>query len=353
MLYAWGEERPSSIQCLSNEGKPIDWFIIYKLPKNVFKKQSFYYMDATKPTWTMPSSTMDKDDHAVCKTLQQIYQKRSDMMYVMYNDQPNQLANFSSGTTNLRYKPDYGHTKGVVAFDEQSGFWLIHSAPRFPTHKTEGYKWPTTLNKYGQTFLCISLQTENALDEIGKQLLYNYPDIYDYALPTMFKSRYRNMAAAIAKRHVKTSPWKRETVLKSIGGRKFYSFAKYSDFNADLYGAWLAPRFSDTLLVETWQDTRGKLCSNCSGQYRVYNIKTVNFKNDNVKFKETTDHSKWAITMHDTEAWTCVGDINRAHAQTRRPGGTVCFQNQQVWKQFHDLVFDYHDCKPYSKCVPS
>ena len=38
---------------------------------------------------------------------------------------------------------------------------------------------------------------------------------------------------------------------------------------SDLYNDWLAPRFRQTLLVETWQNGRSKLCSNCTGTYKV------------------------------------------------------------------------------------
>lgn len=358
VCFGLGTEKSSNVQCLSYEGKPVDWFIVYKLPYSAFKKQSFFYMDAERPTWTSSSSTLDKEDNAVYKTLQKIYQKDSEMMYVMYNDQPphqpSTIENVSSQTMALRFRPTkgiHGHTKGVISFDEDTGFWLIHSAPHFPSPKHKGYHWPSNLKNNGQTFLCISLKTRSALNDIGEQLLYNYPEIYDHALPTNFKSKYPKMAEAVAEKHVTSPPWKRETILTSIAGRKFHSFAKYSDFKADLYGAWLAPRFKQSMLVETWQDGRGKLCSNCTGQYKVYNIKQVRFKEKNVLFSETVDHSKWAVTMSGNSPWTCIGDINRAKGQMTRPGGTVCFQHPQVWRQFRDLMYTDHDCKPYKKCI--
>lgn len=388
LVYHVGAERNGDIQCLTSEGKPIDWFIIYKLPNSVFKRQAFFYMDAENKRWNSSSSTMDKKDNAVYKTLQQVYQNGGEMMYAMYNDQPSKLQSSASQTADLHYKQIYGHTKGVISFSKDLGFWLIHSAPKFPKPKRVGYHWPRNLKRNGQTFLCISLRTESALDDIGEQLLYNYPDIYDHAMPASFKSKYPKMAAAVATEHVTTPPWKRETILTSLAGRKFHSFAKYSSFDADLYGSWLAPRFQQSLLVETWQDVPHKLCSNCTGKYWVYNIESVNFKDKNAEFKETVDHSKWAITMSAKSPWICIGDINRAQAQMKRPGGTVCFQDQQVWEQFHDLictgetgslmnsehrqpsygghVYEFqqtadlkephctvHDCKPYRDCIPA
>lgn len=389
LVYCVGAERNGNIQCLTSEGKPIDWFIIYKLPNSVFKRQAFFYMDADNKRWKSSSSTMDKNDNAVYKTLQQVYESGGEMMYAMYNDQPSTRQSSASQTADLHYRQTYGHTKGVISFSKDVGFWLIHSAPKFPNPKHARYEWPDNLKRNGQTFLCISLRTESALDDIGKQLLYNYPDMYDHAMPASFKSKYPKMAAALGNQHVTEPPWQRETILKSLAGRKFHSFAKYSSFNADLYGDWLAPRFQQSLLVETWQDGRGKLCSNCTGKYWVYNVERVSFKaKKNAEFKETVDHSKWAITMSAQSPWICIGDINRAKTQMTRSGGTVCFQDQQVWEQFHDLictreteplmssepwppsysdhVYEFvqtadlkkphctvHDCKPYSRCIPA
>jgi deoxyribonuclease-2 len=38
----------------------------------------------------------------------------------------------------------YGHSKGVLAFEDstQTGFWLVHSVPRFPRIIEQGYGYP-------------------------------------------------------------------------------------------------------------------------------------------------------------------------------------------------------------------
>jgi len=41
---------------------------------------------------------------------------------------------------------------------------------------------------------------------------------------------------------------------------------------------------------------------------RVENVLSVTLNADNVRFKSTEDHSKWAAAYKD---WVCIGDINR------------------------------------------
>ena len=85
-------------------------------------------------------------------------------LLLMYNDE------FPNGTSSATA----AHAKGVVAFDGQSGFWLVHSVPRFPPAPDGGppgtkgnYSYPTTGLRYGQTMLCVSLPLHQA-DLIGE-----------------------------------------------------------------------------------------------------------------------------------------------------------------------------------------
>ena len=44
-----------------------------------------------------------------------------------------------------------GHTKGVVAYDQKTGFWLVHSVPNYPSKPSSGkYDYPATGMKFGQ-----------------------------------------------------------------------------------------------------------------------------------------------------------------------------------------------------------
>ena len=45
---------------------------------------------------------------------------------------------------------------GDVCFDKSTGFWLVHSVPKFPPVSADGYSYPQTGQKYGQSFLCVT-----------------------------------------------------------------------------------------------------------------------------------------------------------------------------------------------------
>lgn len=80
-----------------------------------------------------------------------------------------------------------GHTKGVMASDDTSGFWLVHSVPHFPPDLSKGaYDYPKTGHTYGQSFLCITMDVAE-LNKAAEQLLYNEPHIYSSQAPTALK----------------------------------------------------------------------------------------------------------------------------------------------------------------------
>lgn len=99
----------------------------------------------------------------------------------MYNDQPP-----PPGKTSF----DLGHSKGVLAADNSTGFWLVHSVPRFPPYLEDGaYGYPSTGHRYGQSFLCITMGAME-INKAGKQLLYNEVAVYSSRIHK--KLRYFN-----------------------------------------------------------------------------------------------------------------------------------------------------------------
>lgn len=170
----------------------------------------------------------------------------------MYNDQP----------PDHRTQSNKGHTKGVVFADEKSGFWLIHSVPHFPL-LTSNYIYPRTAAEYGQSFLCITLDTSN-LNAVGTQLQYNQPEIYSQYIPQALKTKFPALADAAVNVTVTKAPWFHSKTLVTKNGAEFVSFAKSKQFAKELYVDWVAVALNTSLMVETWPNGAGRLPSDCN-----------------------------------------------------------------------------------------
>ncbi|ESO93151.1 hypothetical protein LOTGIDRAFT_206546 [Lottia gigantea] len=327
-----------SYQCLDLHGKPVDWFIVYKLPflrhnidPMLKNGDGHYYMDPNVPNFQLSKYSLNSTTHAIYHTLQQFYtsknRSKSDF-FALYNDwSPQKHENTK-----------HGHTKGMVLFDQKKGFWLVHSVPRFPGYKDEGYYWPHSALDFGQSLLCMTYNS-NVIDEIGKQFLFNYPRFYERWMPPGMQLKYPNMWKAL---NFGVSSTTNHTVsFKSSMGTTFTVFAKSGTFGQDLYSSLVAPHYKADMWTETWQNGQDKLPSNCTSSFKVLNVKWIKFQ-ENVQFEEEKDHSKWGVTSN---GYVCIGDINRMGTQFRRGGGTVCFNNTAVWKNFMSLITKLDECQ--------
>ncbi|BFZ05877.1 hypothetical protein BsWGS_08916 [Bradybaena similaris] len=343
------------ITCLDAMGKSVDWYAIYKIPKisrssNWIIKEGLapFYLDVNSPSWTFLNQSMNDSQQPVYQTLTPIYSgKKQDMMYILYNDEP--------PSSQASFESEGGHTKGVVAFDKNSGFWLIHSSPHFPP--SDSYSFPKNSCGNGQSFLCVTFPYKQ-LGNVARQLWYNEPHIYDKVVPDSFIKDYPDLKKVIDRHTYPGSPYYSVLQMTSLGGQKFTSFAKSGRFGADLYDRLVAPRLQQDLLVKTWsRGGGGKLDSNCSTTYKVMKITSISMQASGDTFVFKADHSKWAITtsvvgfrkekvlqFQELEKWTCIGDINRMKSQFKRGGGTMCLQNPSVWQAYTSSVDSYEKC---------
>ncbi|XP_053160124.1 deoxyribonuclease-2-alpha isoform X1 [Hemicordylus capensis] len=330
------------ISCYDDSGQPVDWFITYKLPKPhrspVAEGMRYMYQDGRTQGWVQGRSLMNSTEGAVGRTLQQLYteaaRRQDETAYVLYNDEPPSKLLFSSK----------GHTKGVILLDRTQGFWMLHSTPHFPPSVEEKmYSWPHSGLPNGQTFLCITLPYSQ-FKEIGNQLLYTEPEVYDSSVEGTFAQDFPALLNASEGQHIQEQPWNSSVTLTTLGGKEFVSFAKFRAFDDDLYSGWLAPALASDLYVEFWLRSRGILPSNCSGHFRVYNMEELAFPDPSITFHTMVDHSKWCVGTESDPGWACVGDMNRNEAEEQRGGGALCCRDAAIWKAFRNLVKKYTDC---------
>ncbi|XP_022189882.2 plancitoxin-1 [Nilaparvata lugens] len=338
------------LQCMDEDNKPVDWFILYKLPTSEKPKGStdesygkkYLYMSSStirSPGWKTPKKLISDPDSMPGNTLKPLYATgRSGQIWVLYNDQPPSEA---------KVKGTCGHSKGVVAANREGGFWMVHSVPKFPDGPSKGqYSYPESGSNNGQTFLCITMGSQE-IEKVAAQLQMNevglYYNFYDESLVTV----YPKLVSIAQGTAYKLDTDQSKVDIKTVANNVFTSFAKSRKFSKDLYEDLVAPSLLTSMSVETWRNGAGSpLPSDCSTAYKVMNVENVNLcvKKDCDSFSYTKDHSKWAVSIDDQKPYICIGDVNRALSQGKRGGGTVCMNNAKVWKAFYSAVTDVEPC---------
>ncbi|KAI9519347.1 hypothetical protein NQZ68_029514 [Dissostichus eleginoides] len=178
----------SRVTCRNDRGKRwTGWYILYKLPLGDGSRGlSYLYMDESTNGWKLSKKNIDSSSGTLGNTLKPLldfYVRQTEGFgYVLYNDQLEKKTAPSS----------YGHSKGVVMLDKDTGVWLSHSTPKFPKYRSESF-WPKSGHVNGQTFLCVTY-SYGTFKQIGLQLKYIHPYAYDHFIPKTFHMELQNVA---------------------------------------------------------------------------------------------------------------------------------------------------------------
>ncbi len=346
-----------NVTALDENGRAVDWFFIYKVPQlskgattDKATGYEYVYYDATIDTLEPVKRVIDKspyvlnsDQGALNQTLDLVFKKPDDTTgWILYNDErPGDIPGKDNGAL--------GHTKGVLAFDTKTktGFWLLHSWPKFtdPEEKSD----PTP--KYGQTYLCLSLDLAT-IEKIANQMIdHQQPQVYNNPkegprLGGLDKTDPTNPIVQLSKQVNLTATGNASVLelqtagVKPAKSMKFMVIAKNKAWNQDFWNGLVGPTLKEDMDVETW--IRGPIppVADTDGIHKTFDIKYINLGalGIHMAWPETHDHAKWGITTH--EDWVCVGDINRMISQRKRGGGTIAFQNETLWNNLSktDLV---------------
>ena len=325
----------ADLGCKDEGGNSVDWWAAMKYPGGT----TYAYADVNSPSFKLSSNDMkSSSSNSLAETLNQVYKGSSKSIgYAMYNDEsPN----------GDKWGTAWGHFKGVVATDKNNGFWLVHSAPRFPNNVADGYDgFPDFASRYGQSFLCVSLDTEN-VNTVGIQMQMARGHVYDSNVPSFINSSMPDLADAIGGKHVTSGTFTSKKTISTRGGNKFLSFMKAHQWGKELYESFVAPTLGAGVYAETWQNGVGATPSYCNTSY-AYNALNVNEvqMEDGTTWTNSRDHSKWCVTMDRDVKVSCIGDINRQHGQLGRGGGTLCFQdNEDMWQSMLNMVKEVKPC---------
>lgn len=318
-----------SISALDENGKAVDWWFMYKVPeltKGVNNDSAtgyeYVYFDADSKEVAKSRYVINEDKGALNQTLDAVFKSPDKTTgWILYNDEKPADAG-GSDNGNL------GHTKGVIAFDTKSktAYWLLHSWPKFADPKAT--KDPTP--RYGQTYLCLSLDLATAGKIAAQMSTHQEPQTYLCNTANLPKA---DPIFKLSQSLTPNPPKLDDSIdLKTRGGMPFKVIAKNREWNGDFWNDLVGPTLKDDIDVETW--IRGPIppIADRDGIHKTFDIKFINLGplGAHWAWPETHDHAKWGITTHDP--WICVGDINRMISQRKRGGGTIAFQNRVLWQ---------------------
>jgi deoxyribonuclease-2 len=347
----------TGLKAVGDDGKPVDWFFIYKLPagasdptgasgKRSTGTEYMYFDSRSSSPLALSQHAITDKSSALQKTLAQIYKTDAASGFILYNDEP------PTGKMDGRY----GHTKGVLAYDTRTdtAFWLLHSTPKFPT--TEDSAFPDSGVGNGQSFLCISLESLATAEKLATVLrVQQQPQIYASVLP---KTLHKNspLRLLVSGVNLKAEDPPATFLFSSHGGQHFRLFAKNRHWGGDLWRELVAEKLEVDLEVETWRrleldrDASGSKESD-TGKEDVEDVRYINLEHIGIPFEwyYTKDHSKLGTSKEYD--WVIVADINRDKSQGTRGGGAVVFQNQSLWDSLTrvEVIYDATMDQEYQK----
>lgn len=327
------------------EGKPVDWWFLYKLPTGVGSGPAdgfnyLYYDSSTQGSLALSPKTLDKGESALQETLRQVFEDdKKETGYIIYNDET-PLEDKSNNSAK-------GHVKGGLAFNKKtdSAILLTHSTPRFPD--VDELELPVKEHSYGQTYLCVSLENYSTANQIAHQLRHMHqPQVTAFKLPGDILAGEDLHQLATGDK-VEVSGLSSMIEFQSRAGKTFHSFAKNKRWKKNFWLELVAPALEGDLLVESW--IRGAIPPDEEKGESIEDILELDFSNiglTGVSWKETKDHAKWAISMRGKKKWVCVGDLNRMISQEKRGGGTIAFEEPRLWKSLFGAHSKIRDRQP-------
>jgi deoxyribonuclease II len=325
-----------NISALDENGKPVDWWFIYKVPQlsagassdSATGYEYVYYdasIDKTSRKVEKSPNLLNGGKGALNLTLDSVFKNFKNppatIGWILYNDE-------MPASAKKKDDGNLGHTKGVIAFDTSSktAYWLLHSWPKFADPGATNDPTP----QYGQTYLCLSLDIAAARKIAAQMAIHQEPQIY-FPNPANLP---KTDPLYLLTQPLKANPPADSNVidLASSGGMPFKVIAKNREWGKDFWNGLVGPTLKEDMDVETW--IRGPIppIADTDGIHKTFDVKFINMGplGAHWAWPETHDHAKWGITLHSH--WVCVGDINRMISQRKRGGGTIAFQNETLWQ---------------------
>lgn len=337
------------ISCKNAWGMPVDWFVLYKLPKTSDNRNAhqlkggemaYYDSQSKNSEWELlPFDIYLKKMNPIKETLAPIYDKtQKNVAFLAYNDQ---LPRGFNGTRG-------GHTKGVLLAGKGPNggtVWLQHSVPRFVEDVTKQYQYPESGRENAQLFFCISFPLET-VEVISTHLRIQGANVYQTRAP-QWAIVFPEFWHLLHRKYLRDKNIiLRIDFLRSMARRPVMLIAKPPRLLRDVYTQDLKARMNDSITVQSWRNGAGgaqdKLCTK---QYSVTDVETIGIHTKTAQYYFSTreDHSKWYVTR--SSGIFCFSSLNRMVSQRKRGGEITCIADRALAKLFEKSIEKRTTCR--------
>eukprot|EP01084_Bolivina_argentea_P044608 82066_1 len=389
-----------NVQCLDDKGHPVDWWFIYKRPKNK-GNSGWKYMYWLPTRGSVIKEDLNNKPSPLSRTIAQMFRPTTinnktltdAHVFMAYNDDVKKvvsggLCDFVSGTQKCEKITRTAHAKGFFAIDfskwlknlddtEIIGYWIIHSQPEFPMinpsipPNTIADIFKHAAEQNGQHYFCVTIKgTDKWMSALEQMRIFN-AKMYIRRCGTETGWRASGLNTMLTqdatymcditknKKNMKLT----SGVIREINlGGKFFHFAAakktskpYNIFTK--IGQHYGTSFAWQTWGSQWRKCHQAKCENFkNAPYVHFPVQRV-FIDNFAGWECTKDHSKIGISIDNDDVFkeygyiektssggkkvVCWGDLNRARSQfTGRNGGGgyICTQSPRI----HDALAKWY-----------
>ncbi|XP_053195592.1 deoxyribonuclease-2-beta-like [Scomber japonicus] len=346
----------ASVSCRDENGAEVDWFILYKTPRNLKLtglEYVYIYPDNNQKAKSQRSTKfINAADGLLANTLQPLNLPPPNFGFISYNDGVPEGCSAKvsdpTDTSGGAVSSSFGHSKGVVMVEkDKKGVWLLHSTPQFPYSRDPDHFYPESGTRNAQIFICVTFNYDQ-FKAIGEHLQKIRAFPFDHHIPSDFHRELQDVTTMNTQNH--NTPANNRfpptfQQLTSSGGKTFHSIAKQvSDQpeDGDLYVS-ISNEVRSDVNVQSWGCQPERDGSYCPTRgYKVQNVVLV--ETVGAKWDPGSDHSKWCVAVDQNKPWTCISDVNRSESQYGRLGGALCVKDEDIRNIFMSFVVCKDEC---------
>ena len=220
---------------------------------------------------------------------------------------------------------DGGHCKGILAWNDTTLGWMIHSVPKWPAVIGETIPLiPPAECLYGQSFAWLTLPVSWRDDVLAQLRLMQAHAYCVYDSQGSFTYRDPTTRQAAPPPAVQFATIQLSNAVSHV--------AKHSKWGKDLFQDGIVPLFGGKWQTETWSRPPQPPTKD------VTRVTMVSWAKPVIRYATAHDHSKWAVSLDKKNPCTYIGDINAMSSQFHRGGGGVVIKDLNLWKAMSSLV---------------